>query len=590
MSSKFWSPQTLVITLQTRDTEVEHDLRVPYALVGSRNDCDIVISDAETAGRAMLLMCLEDRIGALILTPSSRKSGRLLTVLPDQPLTLGNTRLLARFGRDELIKAESSSLRTNADTSVMTLTWKKNSIRQYTQLPHGVPMLVGRKPPSRIQVDDPNLSGTHCCILRMHDRAWTIDLASTNGTRVGGRDQRCMEIPIDKSMIAGKRRFHLLRLHTDQALCAPSNSPFASSSIAALPRKDFATSTVIAPDAYGNEEARQDSNSQLRLSLVTAMDELSQGHEIISLLSERLASSERASGHAVARADRLQIACDENNAELQHLAFQLQEALVTRGQLTRQLQLQADEANRKRQSAIEDTDRLAHELRQTQAENVKLAGDLDATIEQHQQTHDKLQRSLEENLQLKQLLEQLAADLNQQQDSHDKIRAEMQQQLDQQIAASEAQQRRYELEIAELWEQLAEHENMLQQHQHDREAEIAKHVQKISDLLADRDELERQLATDQPERLQQMEHSLREREQELLRIQHELDAERSILAALDEGLRETTSHHDAASLDAPELDDETESCIASFDFQAILTQALEALPPIDDGHDERSVH
>jgi len=586
VSSNSWSSKTLFVTIQSRDTEVEHDLSTPYALVGSRNDCDVVIHDKATAGRALLLMCIEDRIQALVLTPSSRKSGRLLTMSPDKPLTFGSTRLTARFGNANQDGTDSSlaSLKNN-DTSVVTLTWKKNSIRQYTQLPHAVPILLGRKSPSRILVDDPNLSGTHCCILRMHDRAWAIDLASTNGTRVGRHKARCMEIPLDKSMVAGKRRFHFLRLHTDQAL-SPSSIP--------LPRADLPAETEPIADAVAqaavDEQQQPLADRQLRSSLAAAMDEVTEGQEIIAQLSQRLAQSEQDASDAQAHADRLQTQSDQQTAELEQLAFHLQETNAARNSVSNHFQLQADEATEQLRQAIEDRDRLADELRQARVTSDTTAAERDAALDQHAEVTDKLQQAISENESLKQQLAQRTADLDQQQSKYEQVTAELQDRLEQQIDGNEDQQQRYESEIAELWEQLAEHETMLQQQQMDREAEIAKHAQRVTDLLRERDALEQQLATDQPERLQQMEHSLRQRELELQRIQHELDAERSILASLDEGLREATGLHDSESMDNAELTDDTESCIASFDFQSILTQALDALPPIDDGRDEPPVH
>ena len=73
-------------------------------------------------------------------------------------------------------------------------------------------MVIGRKSPSAIALDDDRMSATHCCLIRSGDRCWAIDLASTNGTLSGGQRRTVHQIPLDKSLVLGSQRVHYVRL------------------------------------------------------------------------------------------------------------------------------------------------------------------------------------------------------------------------------------------------------------------------------------------------------------------------------------------------------------------------------------------
>ena len=86
--TQFWTPQNLSIKLKGADGARTWNLGQPYALLGSHAQCDVVIDDPTVSARALLLLATRHGIRGVVLSAGAKKDGRVIQVVPNQPLKL----------------------------------------------------------------------------------------------------------------------------------------------------------------------------------------------------------------------------------------------------------------------------------------------------------------------------------------------------------------------------------------------------------------------------------------------------------------------------------------------------------------------
>ena len=182
----------------------------PYALVGSRADCDVVLDDV--ASRALLVLATRRGVRAVVLATNSKRAGRRVVIAPDEPLKLGSQEVVVRASCDA-VPEESDENRF-----LHVLSWKSGDFISQMVLPEETPILIGRKSPAHLVLDDGRLSGIHCCVFRSGNRVWAIDLGSANGIRVGERTDNCCELELGNTLRIGGQRLRYRRF-------ASSDSP-----------------------------------------------------------------------------------------------------------------------------------------------------------------------------------------------------------------------------------------------------------------------------------------------------------------------------------------------------------------------------
>ncbi len=221
MSSRFWSNTYLTFNVTAPGGVCEqYVLRQPFATLGSKSDCDVVIDDAQVKPRSLFVWQTSSGMQAIVLAAKSRRLGRVFRVEPDHPISVRKwTVSISTTSADEgkTIEAEEpSSLRNGSEPdSIHCLTWKSKIGRQYLQLPNERMFVVGRKKPANLILDDDRLSSAHCGVMRVGQELWAVDLGSSNGTWSRSERHRVHEIKIDKSICVGSQRLHFTRLITE---------------------------------------------------------------------------------------------------------------------------------------------------------------------------------------------------------------------------------------------------------------------------------------------------------------------------------------------------------------------------------------
>ena len=188
----------------------------PYAIVGSSKDCDLTVESDRVARHAVLFLAINGNVKAVVLAGGSKHSGRSVRVRPDRSLKLGKSRILVDVVDDNRKHSTFDPTEPDDANDVYAATWKSQDFRHFLHLHNQRPILIGRKSPCQIRINDHRLSGQHACVLRVGEQLWVIDLKSANGITVGRERVAHADIAPDKSMVlADKHRVHFVRLRRD---------------------------------------------------------------------------------------------------------------------------------------------------------------------------------------------------------------------------------------------------------------------------------------------------------------------------------------------------------------------------------------
>ena len=146
--SEFWTHHRLSITVASGESERTVDLDKPVALLGSHGKCDVTLEGVDA--RALLLIATKRGLRCVVLTPKSKRAGKLFAVTPEKPVKLGKNSIFAKS-----VSAKSVSGRIESPTprdlndgdletdSIFAVTWKSKSTRHHVQLSQETPVLVG---------------------------------------------------------------------------------------------------------------------------------------------------------------------------------------------------------------------------------------------------------------------------------------------------------------------------------------------------------------------------------------------------------------------------------------------------------------
>ena len=127
MSGTFWTSQTIEYAVSGPNGVRQGSLSHPFALVGSSQACDVRIDGDKIASRALLAMVTPAGIRAIVLTPGTKKSGRVIQVAPDRPLKLHDHQLsLTVTGAADVNLPDDES-----EETLFALTWQSGKNRQF---------------------------------------------------------------------------------------------------------------------------------------------------------------------------------------------------------------------------------------------------------------------------------------------------------------------------------------------------------------------------------------------------------------------------------------------------------------------------
>lgn len=604
MPQTFWysTPPALRIEVAGGDIERSIEMQQPYALVGSHERCDIVLPDASIANRALLLIATSKGTRAIILSERSKRSGTILTVKPDRPLKVGPYTLQVEANTAEVATdtttedpTPSTTEQTGSESNehetppaVHTLTWKEQTVRKYAQLADQRPLIIGRKAPSHVRIQDNQFSGVHCCAFRAGNRMWIIDLASTNGVSVSSKPIQCSEVRTGKSFRVGSIRVHYTQLHTEEAtaslqLNAQLRSKDADATQTAIEEleaktnglqqevgaainaaqrqlatiaqleteRDALRTTITELESKRDEDAARIADQQVeRAKLRTTIAELEAQREdhqsgIANLEAERTRLESERDEHQATIAELTQA---------QHRQLELgQQAETERLNQIAALQNQLDEMQTNQletlQAKLEASDR---ELTEAWTELTRLS-DIESQMSAQQTQLNELNE-----------LTTRAESLQEELDRRDQSIAELLEQTEA-LSTRDAEVQRLQEELTAAH---AEREATRQAQQQRDET--------IEALQNEKDVLTARLNVDAPEHVRMMEQALQEREAELEKLRDELVAERQVLHSLNQEIKPVDVDPGLAS------NDDEEACITSLDFQNVLEAALDALPAIDE--------
>jgi two-component system, NtrC family, response regulator AtoC len=99
--------------------------------------------------------------------------------------------------------AAVESVRRRAARRIALVVYHEGGV-ETAVLETGVPLVVGRRPPSDLSIADPSLSRTHARFtLAAADRVRVEDLGSTNGIRLGGERVSSTEVGPGGEVVLG---------------------------------------------------------------------------------------------------------------------------------------------------------------------------------------------------------------------------------------------------------------------------------------------------------------------------------------------------------------------------------------------------
>ena len=203
----YWCGQRLrVRKVSPAGESFDLQLDQPFAVVGSHPDCDVQVDEASVDDRTLFVCATAAGVVVVVLSPRAKKAGQTYRLPQGRKIPLGPW--LLSFS----MEADDNDTSPVENTPLHCLTWKTDFGRHYVQLRHEYPLIIGRRRPAGIVIEDDRLSSLHGAVLRSRDRCWAIDLSSTNGTWSGGVRRRVHAIDRDKSFVVGKQRIHFTQL------------------------------------------------------------------------------------------------------------------------------------------------------------------------------------------------------------------------------------------------------------------------------------------------------------------------------------------------------------------------------------------
>jgi pSer/pThr/pTyr-binding forkhead associated (FHA) protein len=201
---EFWTnvPWEVVVAGAGEPRRIE--LKQPFALVGSGDECDVILPDSRLPARCFVALLSDSGlVGASLVR---RSIARFLPMNATRGIRVGRFRV--QFELTTLAIAGGCDQTCALPTTDFTpeIRWRIGGRKKYAQLIGGKPLLFGRRKPSRLQIDDSAVSSIHGVIYQHAEHLWLIDLHSTNGTRINGHRVRCASLLPGQSFTVGGTR------------------------------------------------------------------------------------------------------------------------------------------------------------------------------------------------------------------------------------------------------------------------------------------------------------------------------------------------------------------------------------------------
>lgn len=206
----YWCDEKLAVRVTGPAGEQEISLDQPFALIGSHARAHIVLSGPEVRKRALLLVAIEGGIYVAYLDveqadPDAR--GRWLT--DGEAIQLGPYTLHARLASGQALQLPSAHPQNQrSPVPIPVLHIYCGALLKDRRRVRYPLVLIGRRPQCALRLLGEIVSSYHCLLFWCEQRLWCIDLASSNGTRVGEALIACRELLLGERLEVGE--FQLL--------------------------------------------------------------------------------------------------------------------------------------------------------------------------------------------------------------------------------------------------------------------------------------------------------------------------------------------------------------------------------------------
>ncbi len=217
----YWSNARLRLSVRTGQEEKSVIVPRPVAVVGSDPRCDIVLAGSRIPPRCFCVIAVNGvLLGSVLVDGSHSSIARFRRLTLQRSLRLGCYQLKIALlpeadGQEPLLDHSDETASEDGQETVSTLQWKTGCVRHQFDLPRGVPILVGRRAPCHLQIDDAMMSSVHCLLLSLGKNLWLVDLCSRNGMSIRHRRVAADAISRGRSFRIGKTRVRWLPGRTD---------------------------------------------------------------------------------------------------------------------------------------------------------------------------------------------------------------------------------------------------------------------------------------------------------------------------------------------------------------------------------------
>lgn len=189
-ASALWPTRPFEVVVQADDgRQWTTAVTKPFARVGGLPHMEVKLTDADAPRRGLYLHATEEGIYCLSLEKApSRDYSPNGWIPPKGYMRLGSYKVSARFTDGKPVPPlPSLDLRTplleQTRMPYVVVRTKTGEAREAIDRPL---TLLGSKRPSRIRLDHPSISSTHCVLYWDRSSVWVVDLHSSRGTLLDG--------------------------------------------------------------------------------------------------------------------------------------------------------------------------------------------------------------------------------------------------------------------------------------------------------------------------------------------------------------------------------------------------------------------
>lgn len=218
-SAELWCRRNLTVTVRSADgQETVTQVDKPYARVGSKTGCEVLLPKTESPRRGLYLHATDEGIFCLSLVePQANITVGGGWLAPSQHVKLGSLRISCRFTEGPDARTDLPDLRDkwidHEDHDYLHIDTSEGPIQHPLRRPL---TLIGNRKPSKLRLEHSSLSGCHCVIFVDQSRCWVVDLLSAHGTKLEGQRVEAAELRAGGLLHIG----HVQITHTTPARAA----------------------------------------------------------------------------------------------------------------------------------------------------------------------------------------------------------------------------------------------------------------------------------------------------------------------------------------------------------------------------------